>query len=65
MLKGMSPEMKAKLGLGLATDYCYLTMVGLHHRMFRGNIDKYKKYHNLVYQNKCSICTNQGSVLHL
>ncbi|XP_024921340.1 unconventional myosin-VIIa-like isoform X2 [Cynoglossus semilaevis] len=26
MLKGMSPEMKAKLGLGLATDYCYLTM---------------------------------------
>lgn len=50
MLKGMSPEMKAKLGLGLATDYCYLTMVGLHHRMFRGNIDKYKKYHNLVHQ---------------
>nr|XP_043898202.1 unconventional myosin-VIIa-like [Solea senegalensis] len=26
MLKGMSPEMKAKLGLGLATDYAYLTM---------------------------------------
>ncbi|XP_051903199.1 unconventional myosin-VIIa-like isoform X2 [Hippocampus zosterae] len=26
MLKGMLPEMKAKLGLGLATDYCYLTM---------------------------------------
>lgn len=31
MLKGMLPEMKAKLGLGLATDYCYLTMVGLHY----------------------------------
>lgn len=27
MLKGMSPDMKAKLGLGLATDYSYLTMV--------------------------------------
>uniref|UniRef100_A0A672Z279 Myosin VIIAb n=1 Tax=Sphaeramia orbicularis TaxID=375764 RepID=A0A672Z279_9TELE len=26
MLKGMVPEQKAKLGLGLATDYCYLTM---------------------------------------
>ncbi|CAG5870200.1 unnamed protein product [Menidia menidia] len=26
MLKGMAPEMKAKLGLGLATDYIYLTM---------------------------------------
>ncbi|XP_035522680.1 unconventional myosin-VIIa [Morone saxatilis] len=26
MLKGMAPEMKAKLGLGLATDYSYLTM---------------------------------------
>uniref|UniRef100_A0A8D3DIJ4 Myosin VIIA n=1 Tax=Scophthalmus maximus TaxID=52904 RepID=A0A8D3DIJ4_SCOMX len=26
MLRGMPPEMKAKLGLGLATDYCYLTM---------------------------------------
>uniref|UniRef100_A0A7N6ATC0 Myosin VIIAb n=1 Tax=Anabas testudineus TaxID=64144 RepID=A0A7N6ATC0_ANATE len=26
MLKGMAPELKAKLGLGLATDYCYLTM---------------------------------------
>ncbi|XP_037126025.1 unconventional myosin-VIIa-like isoform X1 [Syngnathus acus] len=26
MLKGMLPEMKAKLGLGQATDYCYLTM---------------------------------------
>ncbi|XP_054902492.1 unconventional myosin-VIIa-like isoform X4 [Poeciliopsis prolifica] len=25
MLKGMGPEMKAKLGLGLARDYCYLT----------------------------------------
>lgn len=29
MLKGMAPEMKSKLGLGLATDYCYLTMVNL------------------------------------
>lgn len=29
MLKGMAPEMKAKLGLGLATDYSYLTMVSL------------------------------------
>lgn len=29
MLKGMSPEMKARLGLGLATDYSYLTMVSL------------------------------------
>lgn len=29
MLKGMSPEMKAKLGLGLAKDYSYLTMVSL------------------------------------
>lgn len=27
MLRGMAPEMKAKLGLGLATDYSYLTMV--------------------------------------
>lgn len=27
MLKGMAPEMKAKLGLGLASDYSYLTMV--------------------------------------
>lgn len=27
MLKGMSPEMKAKLGLSLAKDYSYLTMV--------------------------------------
>lgn len=27
MLKGMAPELKAKLGLGLATDYSYLTMV--------------------------------------
>lgn len=27
MLRGMSPEMKAKLGLGLAKDYSYLTMV--------------------------------------
>ncbi|XP_013764296.1 unconventional myosin-VIIa [Pundamilia nyererei] len=26
MLKGMAPEMKSKLGLGLATDYSYLTM---------------------------------------
>ncbi|KAK7926039.1 hypothetical protein WMY93_008349 [Mugilogobius chulae] len=26
MLKGMAPEQKTKLGLGLATDYCYLTM---------------------------------------
>uniref|UniRef100_A0A4W6D941 Myosin VIIA n=1 Tax=Lates calcarifer TaxID=8187 RepID=A0A4W6D941_LATCA len=26
ILKGMPPEMKAKLGLGLATDYSYLTM---------------------------------------
>uniref|UniRef100_A0AAQ5ZCV3 Myosin VIIAb n=1 Tax=Amphiprion ocellaris TaxID=80972 RepID=A0AAQ5ZCV3_AMPOC len=26
MLRGMAPEMKAKLGLGLATDYSYLTM---------------------------------------
>uniref|UniRef100_A0AAQ4PWT7 Myosin VIIAb n=1 Tax=Gasterosteus aculeatus aculeatus TaxID=481459 RepID=A0AAQ4PWT7_GASAC len=26
MLKGMAPEMKAKLGLGLASDYSYLTM---------------------------------------
>ncbi|XP_077447744.1 unconventional myosin-VIIa-like isoform X2 [Stigmatopora argus] len=26
MLKGMLPEMKSKLGLGLASDYCYLTM---------------------------------------
>ncbi|KAJ3589043.1 hypothetical protein NHX12_009891 [Muraenolepis orangiensis] len=26
MLKGMPPEMKAKLGLGLAADYSYLTM---------------------------------------
>uniref|UniRef100_A0A3Q4H493 Myosin VIIAb n=1 Tax=Neolamprologus brichardi TaxID=32507 RepID=A0A3Q4H493_NEOBR len=26
MLKGMAPEMKSKLGLGLATDYAYLTM---------------------------------------
>uniref|UniRef100_A0A3B3UFP8 Myosin VIIAb n=1 Tax=Poecilia latipinna TaxID=48699 RepID=A0A3B3UFP8_9TELE len=25
MLKGMGPEMKARLGLGLARDYCYLT----------------------------------------
>ena len=29
MLRGMAPEMKAKLGLGLATDYSYLTMVSL------------------------------------
>lgn len=29
MLKGMAPEMKSKLGLGLATDYSYLTMVSL------------------------------------
>lgn len=29
MLKGMGPEMKAKLGLGLASDYSYLTMVRL------------------------------------
>lgn len=29
MLKGMAPEMKAKLGLGLASDYSYLTMVSL------------------------------------
>ena len=27
MLRGMSPELKKKLGLGLATDYPYLTMV--------------------------------------
>lgn len=27
MLRGMSPEMKGKLGLGLARDYSYLTMV--------------------------------------
>lgn len=27
MLQGMAPEMKAKLGLGLASDYAYLTMV--------------------------------------
>uniref|UniRef100_A0A671TUZ3 Myosin VIIA n=1 Tax=Sparus aurata TaxID=8175 RepID=A0A671TUZ3_SPAAU len=26
MLRGMAPDMKAKLGLGLATDYSYLTM---------------------------------------
>ncbi|XP_072303122.1 unconventional myosin-VIIa-like [Eucyclogobius newberryi] len=26
ILKGMAPEQKTKLGLGLATDYCYLTM---------------------------------------
>ncbi|TNN61982.1 Unconventional myosin-VIIa [Liparis tanakae] len=26
ILKGMAPEMKAKLGLGLASDYSYLTM---------------------------------------
>ncbi|KAM4620039.1 unconventional myosin-VIIa [Polymixia lowei] len=26
MLKGMAPEMKTKLGLGLASDYSYLTM---------------------------------------
>lgn len=29
MLRGMAPDMKAKLGLGLATDYSYLTMVSL------------------------------------
>lgn len=27
MLRGMSPEMKVKLGLGLAKDYSYLTLV--------------------------------------
>ena len=27
ILKGMAPEMKVKLGLGLASDYSYLTMV--------------------------------------
>lgn len=27
MLRGMSPEMKLKLGLGVARDYSYLTMV--------------------------------------
>lgn len=29
MLRGMAPDTKAKLGLGLATDYSYLTMVSL------------------------------------
>lgn len=27
MLRGMSPDMKGRLGLGLASDYAYLTMV--------------------------------------
>lgn len=27
MLRGMSPEVKGRLGLGLASDYSYLTMV--------------------------------------
>lgn len=32
MLRGMSPEMKVKLGLGLAKDYSYLTLVGRYAR---------------------------------